>query len=562
MRNIIISLILSASLLTSAQNVEALNDSIKKYTFNNPNKALKFGFDAIAISDYNKLDWALYETNYRIGQTLFYLARYKDSYDYLLQAINIFEALPKSERKFPNISKPPWILVTIGNVYYKNNLLDKASKFYSEALDNFYQYPDSEKQDQLFGINTAEVNLALVNVKLGKFDDALKFYNKVLARRLSMKTSAEILFTYALFMNLYCEKDEENKAALYFKKVEDYYNLESPKIKNDKFLNRQYVLAVRDYCKYLINKENFNLALKLLVKVKELSKSFQHDLPSINILIAKSYFEIKDFQKVKVLLNENLNSPFVNYEERIKTLELMSSVYSLQSDTKNLLSVKDSLIYYKGFSQIVPYNQLDNIENVILLSEKQQEVNENKLRLNRTIFIFSTVLIILFFILVIYRINAKLQKERSTILELEKSQIEEELSVKKRELFSKTNYILQRNESLTNLKVKFFNKNIPVNTNKIKREISNLINSENAYIEFDKKFVEVFPDFYKKINQNYSLSKTDFRLIAYIKMNKSNNEIAQISGISLRTVQSQRYRLAKKLNLTKHQKLDSFIFSI
>ena len=363
-------------------------------------------------------------------------------------------------------------------------------------------------------------------------------------------------------MNLYCEKDEENKAALYFKKVEDYYNLESPKIKNDKFLNRQYVLAVRDYCKYLINKENFNLALKLLVKVKELSKSFQHDLPSINILIAKSYFEIKDFQKVKVLLNENLNSPFVNYEERIKTLELMSSVYSLQSDTKNLLSVKDSLIYYKGFSQIVPYNQLDNIENVILLSEKQQEVNENKLRLNRTIFIFSTVLIILFFILVIYRINAKLQKERSTILELEKSQIEEELSVKKRELFSKTNYILQRNESLTNLKVKFFNKNIPVNTNKIKREISNLINSENAYIEFDKKFVEVFPDFYKKINQNYSLSKTDFRLIAYIKMNKSNNEIAQISGISLRTVQSQRYRLAKKLNLTNHQQLDSFIFSI
>ena len=43
-------------------------------------------------------------------------------------------------------------------------------------------------------------------------------------------------------------------------------------------------------------------------------------------------------------------------------------------------------------------------------------------------------------------------------------------------------------------------------------------------------------------------------------MNKSNNEIAQISGISLRTVQSQRYRLAKKLNLSKDQDLNSFIF--
>jgi len=96
----------------------------------------------------------------------------------------------------------------------------------------------------------------------------------------------------------------------------------------------------------------------------------------------------------------------------------------------------------------------------------------------------------------------------------------------------------------------------------MEREISSMINSESTYNEFDKKFIEVFPDFYKKLNEKYSLSKVDLRLIAYIKMNKSNNEIAQISGISLRTVQSQRYRLAKKLNLKKNQDLNAFIFSI
>ncbi|MDB9977094.1 LuxR C-terminal-related transcriptional regulator, partial [Flavobacteriaceae bacterium] len=72
----------------------------------------------------------------------------------------------------------------------------------------------------------------------------------------------------------------------------------------------------------------------------------------------------------------------------------------------------------------------------------------------------------------------------------------------------------------------------------------------------------VFPEFYKKLNANYRLSKTDFRLIAYIKMNKSNNEIAQISGISIRTIQSQRYRLSKKLKLEKNQDLNSFIFEV
>jgi len=45
-------------------------------------------------------------------------------------------------------------------------------------------------------------------------------------------------------------------------------------------------------------------------------------------------------------------------------------------------------------------------------------------------------------------------------------------------------------------------------------------------------------------------------------MNHSNNEIAIISGASLRTVESQRYRLARKLKLEKNQSLNAFVLSI
>ena len=72
-------------------------------------------------------------------------------------------------------------------------------------------------------------------------------------------------------------------------------------------------------------------------------------------------------------------------------------------------------------------------------------------------------------------------------------------------------------------------------------------------------FVEVYPNFYEKLNALSTLSQTDLRLASYIKMNHNNNEIANISGISLRTVESQRYRLSKKLNLEKDQGLDSFL---
>ena len=45
-------------------------------------------------------------------------------------------------------------------------------------------------------------------------------------------------------------------------------------------------------------------------------------------------------------------------------------------------------------------------------------------------------------------------------------------------------------------------------------------------------------------------------------MNHSNNEIARISGISIRTVESQRYRLSKKLKLSNGEDLNSYILSI
>ena len=75
-------------------------------------------------------------------------------------------------------------------------------------------------------------------------------------------------------------------------------------------------------------------------------------------------------------------------------------------------------------------------------------------------------------------------------------------------------------------------------------------------------FVNVYPEFYNNLNKIAELSTIDFRLASYIKMNHTNSEIAIISGVSSRTIESQRYRLSKKLNLKKDQSLNSFLLSI
>ena len=68
-------------------------------------------------------------------------------------------------------------------------------------------------------------------------------------------------------------------------------------------------------------------------------------------------------------------------------------------------------------------------------------------------------------------------------------------------------------------------------------EVSELISSEKSYEEFDKIFTNVYPKFYKILNDKHNLSQTYLRLAAYIRMNQSNNEIAKICGVSMRTVE-------------------------
>ena len=169
---------------------------------------------------------------------------------------------------------------------------------------------------------------------------------------------------------------------------------------------------------------------------------------------------------------------------------------------------------------------------------------------------------ILFFSLVTIRINYNLQKEKGDKLQVEKELITSQLEEKNRELVSKTNFIIQRNDYLKKIKKKIEAPKKDITLNRLSKELTMVINSEKTYEEFDKMFVKVYPDFYAKLNALAQLSQTDLRLASYIKMNHTNNEISGISGISLRTVESQRYRLSKKLNLLENQNLNSFIMEV
>ena len=552
---------------THTQDITSVNDSIRKYTFQNPQKALEFGFKAIENSDFNNLSWELFDTNYLIGQTLFYLNFEKESFDYLIQALSIFEKLPQEKRLYKQINKPPWILVTIGNGFYNTKQYDKAQAYYIEAIENFNLHETTFEEEKSFGLSTTEGNLAMISLELGEFDKSLEYYNQILDRRKLLNKASDLIFSYNQFINLYLKQDNIERANYYLELSKNTfnYNLRKNNFKSDPETQLQNARSLVLFANYYKEKGEFRYALELFSKAKDLKISFAPtEYMRVNISIADCHLGLNEFLTAERYLLENLDSSYLNLQNRIDSFKSLSEVYQNTNQFENLISVKDSIIHYSNQSLVDPNNTLDNLENVILLSEKQIEINESQQKLKGALILFISAVLILILLTAALRINNNLQKERSKRLELEKNYLKEELNKKKRELFSKTNFIMQRNEYLQRLKDNLSKDNNLPSTyyNKIKRDISSLISSEATYDEFDKKFIEVFPDFYKKMNERYKLSKVDFRLIAYIKMNKSNNEITQISGISMRTVQSQRYRLAKKLNLQENQSLNAFIFSI
>ena len=179
------------------------------------------------------------------------------------------------------------------------------------------------------------------------------------------------------------------------------------------------------------------------------------------------------------------------------------------------------IFYTEQPTQRLGGNEFNTLEGLMLITEKQNDLNISKSTNNRNALVSIFLVAILFLIAVSLRFNFDLQKEKNTRLGLEKDKINEELKLKRRELFSKINFISQRNDYLNSIRNQLDGDISNVsNLKSIKREIKNITTSEQAYEEFDKMFSQVYPNFYKRLNLTAKLSQTDIRLASYIKMNQ------------------------------------------
>jgi FixJ family two-component response regulator len=81
--------------------------------------------------------------------------------------------------------------------------------------------------------------------------------------------------------------------------------------------------------------------------------------------------------------------------------------------------------------------------------------------------------------------------------------------------------------------------------------------------EFMVTFERVHHSFFKKLVQRFSdLTAADMRLIALLKINLNNTDIAVLLGISQDSLRVARHRLRKKLKLEQGEDLTGYLLSI
>ena len=93
--------------------------------------------------------------------------------------------------------------------------------------------------------------------------------------------------------------------------------------------------------------------------------------------------------------------------------------------------------------------------------------------------------------------------------------------------------------------------------------INNSLNLAKERELFYSSVSNVNAEFFTRLSQQFStLTESDQRLIALIKLGLSSKEIASLSNISPKSVEMNRYRLRKKLNLPPDLELSVFVNQI
>jgi len=514
------------------------------------------------------------------------------------QDLNVFDSIKTST---------PYLIIS--NKYHKESDYKSAILELEKGIQN------SLIQKDTITLLCAYIKIESNYIKLGLFDQALDYCNKGLLLSEKIGSQAYIAsFTNAIGIYFYTIGDIENAEKYYLKAL----NIREQH--NDKIglINSYNNVGV-------INKsyENYNKALTYYFKSLAIIESEKLD-SSKHIIglnnIGNVYKDLLEYDKAREYLRQayqisltvnsrynqaltlhNIGTSYSHEKNYIKAIEYLQRSYEISKSihTPKLMLAsssgiaeaytiegkhKEALIFVKKnflLKQEILKQKLDKqfafMQTKFESAEKDKKIvileNNTKIEeLKRNILIIGIILLLSLGFVVINRQRKLIKKDKQLLsLEIkEKNRLEGELDFKTRELTNYALHIAQRNDFIKIIKSDILKISRTIDdialSDKVKKmmvKLNQFANNNKDLEQFNKQLEDVNRHFIERLKKNFAnLTEKELQLCILLRLRLSSKEIASITNITSKSVDMNRYRLRKKLNLNSEIDFYKFLQNI
>ncbi len=437
---------------------------------------------------------------------------------------------------------------------------------YSQALRWYTKNKDLANQARVY------MSLGLVYEQLKKFDQALGAHHKAL-EIFTAEKDEQMMADAGLNLGLaYKSTGNFTDAEYYFKKALDFYQVNQIAFGMAVASNNlaQLYKAKGDL------KKSFEWYGKTLILIRKVRNTWAE--ASVYLDLADIHYQQAHWKEAlrNLAAAENLNSPENDPVLQSQIFQLFSRVYDTIHQDRLALD------YFKRYTTLKDTlssaEKTKVIEELNIRFETEKKVAENELlkadiqvRKFRQWMLTAIALAALLTIIILAWIYITKRKE----LIIKKNQAEhnaldaqEGLAKMTQELTSKALRMAGSAEKKAILAEKlaalipFTNvEGLPV-LQSLADEFNNPVD-DHLWEEFVKYFEKMHPAFLAKLVSGFpDLTPNDRKICAMIRINLSTKEIALMLNRSLRTIESAKYQIKKKLSLGDEQNLTSFLIAL
>ena len=430
------------------------------------------------------------------------------------------------------------VYMAMGDLYYSQDNYDLAEKYYNEILKN------GINKNTILPISIAFTNKANISIKRNKYEEALSMADSSLYLCIRDFNDSLQAINYNCKAEIYDSIGDFESARKYYLKssiltydIEDFYTC-----------GKSMFGLAHLYQRYGMHENAINV-FKIISDSTMKYKQFDICYQSCYQL-SKCYASLGRYEEAY----DYFNKYDISYD----------SAFAIKQD-KKIEELRNSYLLALNIKEL----------KVNEIKEENIRYNRNEWKLFVSITIVLTMIVITFGIL--YAKNTELfHKNKVTSYEqqikidkIESGLMEYQLK-NNRELIIKMalqirSYVDIINPIKDDLKTAM---ELPDNElkNKVKNihhNIHNNINLLSNAESINKQIDSIYKDFFKRLDEKHpGLTKSEKKLCTMLYIDMSSKEIATITNTTVRSVETSRYRLRKKFELSRDEDIVSFLQKI